>query len=281
MIEHVKKLEKMSNKQRTEYVKQTLERVKANYTAQPFRQRILKGKNIIVEQFCGNSSNHLLLTAHTNKYFSSPGANDNASGVAVLLEVIKHLKLMNLKKDTGIKVVFFDLEDGLAILDGSSYFVSHTDVSQISFVLNLDGVGMGNAVTISPKITSSTSSDYVDFFLRCLDKMSVRHFSFDLPPLMGEYHMPFIKRSVTAISLNVMPEHDFELLKGFGSKSWLQKLKVALIYRGGNRKNHPMFIMKHRHNELDTSEYLSEKSLQLAFQLTMKMIDYHNRKAAD
>lgn len=279
MIEHIKKLEKKTNKARTDYVKQVLDSINVPFKVQPFRQRILRGENIIVEQFCGDSNNQLLLTAHTNKYFSSPGANDNASGVAVLLEVIKHLKQSHLKKVTGIKIVFFDHEDGLAILDGSSYFANHTDVSKISFVLNLDGVGMGNSVTISPKITSNISNDYIDFFLQCLDKMNVKHFSFDLPPLMVEDHVPFIQKSVTALSVNLMSEHDLAYLKGLESKSRLQILKETLIYRGYNRKNHPMTIMRHRHNELDTSVYIQEKSLQLAFQLTIQMIDYHTRRA--
>lgn len=279
MIEHVKKLEKKSNKERTHYVKQVLEQMGVAFSVQPFRQRILRGENIIVEVFCGNSSNQLMLTAHTNKYFSSPGANDNASGIVVLLEIIKHIKQLHLKKNTGIKIAFFDHEDGLAILDGSSYFVNHTDMSKISFVLNLDGVGMGDSVTISPMIKNNTSNDYINFLLQCLEQMSVKHFSFDLPPFMVEDHMPFIKKSVTALSVNIMPEHDFTYLKSIINKSWMQKLKISLVYRGFNSKNHPMTIMRHRHNELDTSFYIQEKSLQLAFQLTMKMIDYHTRKA--
>lgn len=249
------------------------------FTVQPFRQRILRGENIIVDQFCGGANYQLLLTAHTNKYFSSPGANDNASGVTVLLEVIKHLSQLHLKKDARLTIVFLDHEDGLAYLDGSNYYVNHTDVSRISFVLNLDGVGMGNSVTLSPKIASSTSNDYIGYLLECLNNSNVKHFSFDLPPLLVEDHIPFIQKSVTAISLNLMPESDLAYLKDFTNKPWSKKLIEALFYRGSNRKNHPMSIMRHRHNELDTSDYIQEESLQLAFQLTMKMVDYHTRKA--
>ena len=278
MIDHIKNLEKKTNKERTDYVKQILKQTNVSFSVQPFRQRILKGENIIVEQFSGDSRRQLLLTAHTNKYFSSPGANDNASGVAVLLEIIKYLSKMERKKDAGLTIVFLDHEDGLAYLDGSNYYVNHTDVSRISFVLNLDGVGMGNSITLSPKITSSTSSDYINYLLQYLVKSRIKHFSFDLPPIMVEDHVPFINKSVNAISLNLMSELDLEYLKGISNTSWLQEMKVYLIYRGFNRKNHPMTIMRHRHNELDTSDYIQEKSLQLAFQLTMKIIDYHSKR---
>ena len=278
MIDHIKNLEKKTNKERTDYVKQILNKMNVSFSVQPFRQRILKGENIIVDQFCGDSRRQLLLTAHTNKYFSSPGANDNASGVAVLLEVIKHLSQLHLKKDAGLTIVFLDHEDGLAYLDGSNYFVNHTDVSRISFVLNLDGVGMGNSVTLSPKIASSTSNDYIGYLLQYLDKNNVKHFSFDLPPLLIEDHMPFIQKTVLAISLNLMPESDLAYLKDFTNKPWSKKLIEALFYRGSNRKNHPMTIMRHRHNELDTSDYIQEESLQLALRMAKEMINFHARK---
>lgn len=279
MIEHIKKLEKMTNKERTDYVKHVLEKMDVAYSVQPFRQRVLKGENIIVEQFCDGSSSYLLLTAHTNKYFSSPGANDNASGVAVLLGLISHLKQRDLKKTIGIKIVFFDHEDGLAILDGSNYFVSHTDKTNISFVLNLDGVGMGNSFTLSPRITSETSNRYISNILQFLKGKNIKYFSFDLPPLMVEDHMPFLQKNITALSVNLMPEQDLEYLKEVVNKSWMHKLKIMLYYRGANRKNHPMVVMRHRHNELDTSEYIQEKSLELAFQLSINMVDYHTRNA--
>ena len=79
--------------------------------------------------------------------------------------------------------------------------------------------------------------------------------------------------------MNLMSKHDLEYLKSIANISWVQKMKAYLIYRGFNRKNHPMTIMRHRHNELDTSDYIQEESLKLAFQLSMKMIDYHTRKA--
>ncbi len=277
MIEYIQSLEKKTNSKRTLYVKQMLMNMNVAFTSQPFRQRILKGENIVVEEFCGDFNNQLLLTAHTNKYFSSPGANDDGSGVAVLLEIIKYLKQSHKKK--GVKIVFFDLEDGLAYIDGSSYFADHTDISKISFVLNLDGVGMGDSVTISPKIPGATSNDYINFLLQYVKKSGIQYFSFNLPPLLIEDHIPFTKKSLPAISLNLMPKQDVSYLKGITNKSFLHQLKDLLLYRGFNRKNHPMTVMRHRHNELDTSDHVQEESLQLAFQVAMKMIDFHARKA--
>ncbi|MEK7163532.1 MAG: M28 family peptidase [Patescibacteria group bacterium] len=276
-ISYIRELEKKSNEGRVSYVKRTLSELEVDFVTQPFRHKLLKGENVIVTEYCGSSNKEILLTAHVNKYFSSPGANDNASGVSVLLKIAENLKKNNLNKRAGIKIIFFDLEDGLAILDGSSYFVENSDLLKTSFVFNLDGVGMGECVTISPKIKESSPDQYVNIVLKQIHKLGLRYLSFNLPPLLVEDHIPFVKRGKTAISFNLIPKEDLAYLMDIDKKSWLEKLYNILVYRGPYRKNHPMRVMRHRHNDLDTSEYIEEKSLKLAEKITMKLVDYHLR----
>lgn len=277
IIDVIIQLEKGSNKERTEYIKQILRSMDVSFTSQPFRQRILTGENIIVDQFCDTSGSQLLLTAHTNKYFSSPGANDNASGVAVLLELIRHLKHFGSNPNVGVTFAFFDHEDGLAFLDGSTYFVNHSDVSKIAFVFNFDGVGMGNTITISPNIDHSTN-EYLDTLKNYLDKEKLPFFTFDLPPLIIEDHIPFVRKSIPAISLNLIPKSDLVYLQYIMKASWIKKFFVNFFYRGFLNKRHPMKIMRHRHNDLDTSVFIQKESLQLAFQIAMHIIHFHARK---
>ncbi|MDP4011887.1 MAG: M28 family peptidase [Candidatus Roizmanbacteria bacterium] len=278
MLKHIHQLEKRSNKDRTTYVREVLVNMGIKFSIQPFRFRLLKGENIIVDHFCqSHDKNLLLLTAHTNKYFSSPGANDNASGVAVLLGIIELLLERKDGKKLGIKIVFFDHEDGLAYLDGSSYFVDHTDLSGVNFVLNLDGVGMGNSFTISPKITNETMNTQIQYLFDLFRKLKVKFYSFNLPPLLVEDHMPFVKKSISAISLNLMSESDLNFLMAMEKKSFIVKLANMLFYRGPFRKNHPMAIMRHRHNELDTSKYIEPLSLELCRKIVMELIEFHRR----
>jgi len=83
MLHHIKELEKRANQRRVEYVEEILTNKGISFKTQPFRVRLQQGKNIIVDHFSqSKDKNQLVLTAHTNKFFSSPGANDNASGVA-------------------------------------------------------------------------------------------------------------------------------------------------------------------------------------------------------
>jgi hypothetical protein len=86
-----------------------------------------------------------------------PGANDNASGVAMLLSMAKHYIKNPCKY--GIVLCFFSGEE--AGLEGSRYFVSHPyfKLKKVKFVLNIDI--MGGA---SESITLVNGSQHVKHF---------------------------------------------------------------------------------------------------------------------
>lgn len=75
-----------------------------------------------------------------NTYF--PGANDNASGVAMLLNLAYHYTHKELPKKTIVFACFGAEEAGIL---GSKYFVEHPMVplKSINFVMNMDLMGTG------------------------------------------------------------------------------------------------------------------------------------------
>jgi hypothetical protein len=91
---------------------------------------------------------YLVITAHydhlgcmgKDTYF--PGANDNASGVGMLLYLAQELSL---KPDTNFNYVFIAFGAEEAGLVGSHYFVEHPlfDLKKIRFLLNTDIMGSG------------------------------------------------------------------------------------------------------------------------------------------
>ncbi len=90
----------------------------------------------------------IMLTAHydhlgmmgNKTYF--PGANDNASGVSMLLNLVKHYSQHPPKYKT-VFVFFAGEEAGLL---GSKYFTEHPvfELSKIKFLINLDLLGTGD-----------------------------------------------------------------------------------------------------------------------------------------
>ncbi|MGI4761425.1 MAG: VanZ family protein [Janthinobacterium lividum] len=72
-----------------------------------------------------------------------PGANDNASGVALLLELAAHYARPENRPTCSVVFLLFGAEE--AGLVGSSYFVRHplVPLASINFLLNLDLLGTG------------------------------------------------------------------------------------------------------------------------------------------
>lgn len=83
-----------------------------------------------------------------------PGANDNASGIAMLLELARHFSQAEHRPKYSIAFMAFGGEE--AGLIGSKYYVEHPlfPLSRIKFLLNLDLVGTGDdgATVVNGKI---------------------------------------------------------------------------------------------------------------------------------
>ncbi len=110
-----------------------------------------RGQNVIATiKGKSNPDSLILISAHYDHlgrmgdktYF--PGANDNASGVGLLLDLAKHFnKRKNQPKYTILFVAFGAEELGLL---GSRYFIEQTiiDIKNIKFLINLDISGTGD-----------------------------------------------------------------------------------------------------------------------------------------
>ncbi len=98
----------------------------------------------------------ILIGAHYDSVINSPGANDNASGVSVLLEISKIITPSYVaNKDYSIWYVFFDLEEYGML--GSYYLVNSIVQKNITvkYVVILEMIGYTNTkrvITTIPKI---------------------------------------------------------------------------------------------------------------------------------
>ena len=98
----------------------------------------------VVAQRPGRGGRVLLIGGHYDSVPDSPGGNDNASGMAVVLELARVLSTYVLPEDLTLYVVAFGAEeDGLR---GSRYFVDRLDEQQrqaVVAMLNYDMIGVG------------------------------------------------------------------------------------------------------------------------------------------
>ncbi|MCH2232761.1 MAG: M28 family peptidase [Crocinitomicaceae bacterium] len=92
------------------YIAQELEGMKYGYELQLWKARGNEYANIIT-RYGDPSKPKLIVGTHYEVYGNMPGADDNASGVAGLLEILRILKSSKQELDYCIEVVFYCLEE--------------------------------------------------------------------------------------------------------------------------------------------------------------------------
>jgi aminopeptidase YwaD len=88
----------------------------------------------------------VVLCAHIDSVIGSPGANDNGTGVAAVLEIAQASIKVQLEKT--MKFLFFGAEEPHPYCLGSRYYVKKhkSDMAKIKAVLNLDEIGVGTRI---------------------------------------------------------------------------------------------------------------------------------------
>ncbi|WP_020532076.1 M28 family peptidase [Flexithrix dorotheae] len=151
-----------------------------NFEAEVFTGEKFQAKNII-GVYNPQAKKRLLLSAHwdtrpfadqdtENKETPIVGANDGASGVAVLLELAKTIHMAEDKPEIGIDFIFFDAEDfgspetGEGYCLGSHYWSKnkHKANYQAYFGVLLDMVGDGESHFIKEPISEKYAGKVLD-----------------------------------------------------------------------------------------------------------------------
>lgn len=110
------------------------------------RDSVVTGRNII-GHLEGVTQPSVLLGGHYDSVVGSPGANDNASGTAVVLEIARNLSDTPLARQAWF-VAFDGEEDGL---HGSKFFVKTAEpefLSGLKAMLNFDMVGVNDELRV-------------------------------------------------------------------------------------------------------------------------------------
>ena len=136
-------------------------------------------------------------TMGRNTYF--PGANDNASGVALLLELATHYARPENRPAYSVVFLLFGAEE--AGLIGSRYFVAHPliPLKNIKFLVNLDLLGTGEqgATVVNGRV-------FEDAYRRLLALNTAHHYLSALGArgrAANSDHFPFSEAGVPAIFL--------------------------------------------------------------------------------
>lgn len=128
------------------------------------REKVV-GQNIFVEIPGQTNESVVLLGAHYDSVKMGPGINDNASGVALLLDLMHQLKASKEKPQNTIVLAFWDSEEtGIA---GSQDYVKKLSAEQLKGIkayINVDMVGTKNPDVMIADASKSSVTDMEKLF---------------------------------------------------------------------------------------------------------------------
>ncbi len=142
----------------------------------------------------GHGPGRVVLMAHYDSVWSTPGAYDNASGVAVVLEVAARLAAR--PPDTTVDVLLTGGEE-LGLLGGAAFVAELSEageLDQISYVLNVEGMGRGKVLDVwaGPESFEWTVAEAI----RALPVARDVNIRCTFPPLSGSDHAPFYEAGI-------------------------------------------------------------------------------------
>ncbi len=239
------------------------------------QNRFPRIRNIIID-FSSRKGKRLIFSAHYDKVNGSPGANDNASGVAVLLGLCRILK----PQEAPVRVIFFDREEAWLRsrflhpgLLGSLYYVFRNNLRDISAVYNLEFCGTGDCCTIWPIKNYQKDLAAYKAVERAAAALKLDLNAAHIPWLLfSSDHLSFrLKGLPNAVTLSLLPIEQIPAVKNLVSN-----LNLHRILSG--RKPLLPGVLASLHTPEDTVSHLSEGSLKLMLSLLIDIIhDFSSR----
>lgn len=204
------------------YLVSKLEKFGGNVSVQPFDGVLTSGDTLKLVNIIGNfntgSRKRILLGAHydtrpfadrdpdpSNRDKPIIGANDGASGVAVLLEIARQLGKSN--PPIGVDIVFFDGEDygreGVSedYILGSSYFASHMKGYRPYSVIIVDMIGEKDVEIRKEGFSRDFSARLLEEIYSIARRLDISQFRDENGVSILDDHLPFIKKGIPAVDL--------------------------------------------------------------------------------
>lgn len=168
-----------------------------------------------------------------NRSKGVPGANDGASGVAVLLEVARVLARRPPPVD--VHIVLFDMEDmgGLPLgglhqdpfCIGSGRFVAEHPEFRPSFGVLLDMVGKKDLRIPKEAISLERAARVVDRIWSVARKLGMKGFVEEQGPAVYDDHVPFLEKGIPVVDLIDMEYAQWHTLQDTPERCSPQSLK--------------------------------------------------------
>jgi aminopeptidase YwaD len=203
-------LEGRTNHEREAAVARWLEAHAIAFSRHRFARVEGHGENFAVE--IGTGRKVLVLVAHHDAVPGSPGANDNAAAVAILLVLLERLRVAA-PRALRVRLLFTAAEE-LGYL-GARAYVADTPLDDVLGVLSLELCGIGDSVVIWDV---GDESSFLGDVRRALERLGLRadegYHVVGRIPVFGSDHRAFADK-IAAYGLTVVPFAQASALRNF------------------------------------------------------------------
>ena len=286
LMEVVSKLEGKTDEKRRDEILKILQANGYEYNLERYSYAGKNGINIILE--VGRGEKEILLISHYDAFLGSPGANDNASAIAVSLDV--YHKLIEYSKrgmlNTKVKVIFFGDEEPTLTHSqgrlGSRAYVEkhHEELQNMIAVYNLELCGIGNMLGIWPVTAENKDSLALEVLKKVADKLKVYYE--EAGTLLGFFadYESFREAGIKdAFCLTAVPSEEKDLLREYVEKQSLQLIARNILALFIPKYEIPTpKLLQHYHNKEDKAIYLDETTLRMISDVTFNTIVNLDRK---
>lgn len=174
----------------------------------------------VLAKTAGTDVCRLLIGGHMDSVPSGPGANDNASGTAVALEIARVLASHG--KTDGVCFALFGAEE--AGLLGSEYYVSQLSAEERSAMLGFLNFDM---LAVGDEWPMSGTPALVNLAIDKASLTGVEAYAGGLPPGIGSDHASFIRAGIPGIIFNCFCDPNYHTAADRAEFVRADRLKVA------------------------------------------------------
>jgi Zn-dependent M28 family amino/carboxypeptidase len=178
-----------------------------------------RGENFSVD--LGHGARVLLLIAHHDAVPGSPGANDNAAAVGILLHLIGRLAV---PAGLTVRLLFTAAEERGYL--GARAYAAREPLPELVGVLSLELCGIGDSLALWDTVGETPFLTRVAVALEATGRRRDEDYHVvGRIPVFGSDHRAFAPRGVPAYGLTVVPTSEADALRQFIFSPWRSSLR--------------------------------------------------------
>ena len=247
-LDLIKKLDYKSDRERLQLIIAWLDHHPVTYRLQEYDS----GTNLIVD--LGHSLKRTGISSHFDIVERSGGANDNGSAIAVCLNIIERY-IQKGDHSKGLRIFFFDEEE--TGLKGSEAYIEQYGIADLTGLINLELVGMGNKLALWP-LNQSYHGKLLTSFEQSARAENTAAIRFDKIVTNTADHLSFREAGLTdAFTVTCISDEDIQAAELY-YKALQRNTTGVSLYDLLHRA--PVFM--HYHKPSDTWEKLEESAME-------------------